>query len=177
LRGKKIATELVNFTTRYLKERDIEAQIDFSWGATEAKVVEGLADAAVELTETGSTIRAHGLRIICDILYTHTHLIANRDAMADPTKRKKIDQISMLLQAALTARHKVLIKMNIPKERVDDILATLPSQQSPTVNHLYKSEWLAVESMVDRHEVRDLIPQLKAMGAEGILEHGLEKVV
>ena len=177
LRGKKIATELVGFTRRYLAERGIEAQVEFSWGATEAKVVEGMADAAVEITETGSTIRAHGLRIVCDLLHTHTVLIANKDALKDPWRREKIDQVALLLNAALAARNKVLVKMNAPLDRLDAVVALLPSLNAPTVSPLSQSEWVAVETVVDRPLLRTLIPALKAAGAEGILELHLNKMV
>jgi ATP phosphoribosyltransferase len=177
LQGKKIATELVGFTKRYLESEGIEASVEFSWGATEAKVVEGLVDAVVEITETGSTIRAHGLRIVCDILHTETRLIANKAALADPWKREKIDQIATLLQAALRARQKVALKMNVPAERLDDIVAILPSLHAPTVNHLFDREWLALETVVDSGAVRGLIPKLQAAGAEGILEYELRKMV
>jgi ATP phosphoribosyltransferase len=177
LQGKVIATELVGFTQRYLRERGVDAKVEFSWGATEAKVVEGLADAAVEITETGSTIRAHGLRIVADLLYTHTQLIANPAAYQDPWKRAKIDQIALLLQAALKARGKVVIKLNVPKDKVDAIIRALPSLHAPTINHMFHSDWLAVETVVDKSEVRDLIPKLVALGAQGIVEQDLLKVV
>ncbi len=176
LQGKKISTELVGFTKRYLQERNIDAQVEFSWGATEAKVVEGLVDAVVEITETGSTIRAHGLRIVCDLLHTETRLIANKAALSDPWKKEKIDQIALMLQAALKARQKVALKMNVPADRLDDVVAMLPSLHAPTVNHLSDREWLAVETVVDSKAVRNLIPRLKAAGAEGILEYELRKM-
>lgn len=177
LAGKKIATELVSFTRRYLAERGIEAQVQFSWGATEGKVVEGLVDAVVEITETGSTIRAHGLRIVCDLLHTHTRLIANRAAMADDWKRAKIEQIALLLNAALAARQKVALKMNVPADRLDDVVSLLPSLHAPTVSHLYDQRWLALETVVDSGAIRELIPRLRAAGAEGILEYELKKMV
>ncbi len=177
LSGKKIATELVNFTRRYLEERDIHAHVEFSWGATEAKAVEGLVDAVVEITETGSTIRAHGLRIVCDLLHTHTRLIANREAFKDPWKKQKIDQIALLLQASLLAHHKVALSMNVPTDRLDAVVKLLPSLHAPTVNHLYDKDWLAVETVVDSSEVRNLIPKLQAAGAQGILEYELRKIV
>jgi len=177
LQGKKIATELVSFTRRYLAEKGIEAEVEFSWGATEAKVVEGLVDAVVEITETGSTIKAHGLRIVCDILHTETRLIANKTAMQDPAKREKIQQIATLLQSALRARKKVALKMNIPADNLERIIAMLPSLHAPTVSHLFDRAWLAVETVVDSCEVRDLIPRLCAAGAEGILEYELRKMV
>ena len=176
LQGKKISTELVGFTKRYLAERGIEAEVEFSWGATEAKVVEGLVDAVVEITETGSTIKAHGLRIVCDLLHTETRLITNKAAMADPKKKEKIEQIALMLQSALTARRKVALKLNAPKEKLEEIVAILPSLHAPTVSHLYDQEWLAIETVVDSGTTRSLIPQLKAMGAEGILEYELRKM-
>jgi ATP phosphoribosyltransferase len=176
LHGKKIATELVGFTRRHLAERGVEADVQFSWGATEAKVVEGMVDAAVEITETGSTIRAHGLRIVCDLLHTHTVLIANRAALADPWRKAKIDQVALLLSAALAGRNKVLLKMNVPAARIDAVAALLPSLHAPTVNHLTDPDWLAVETVVDRERVRTLIPRLKAKGAEGILELQITKM-
>jgi len=177
LQGKRISTELVNFTQRYLKERNIDASVDFSWGATEAKVVEGLADAAVEITETGSTIRAHGLRIVCDLLETHTVFVANKHAFRDPWKKKKIEQIALLLESALTAREKVLLKMNVPGNKLDELVKQLPSLHAPTINQLYGEKWLAVETVVSKNNVRSIIPTLKSAGAEGILEFELRKMV
>ena len=177
LQGKRIATELVSFTRRFLNERGIDATVDFSWGATEAKVVEGLADAAVEITETGSTIRAHGLRIVCDLLHTHTVFVANREALKDAWKKRKIGKIALLLESALAARDKVLLKMNVPAERLDEVESQLPSLHAPTINRLYGDDWLAVETVIDKGEVRDLVPMLKAAGAEGILEFELRKLV
>ena len=176
LTGKKVATELVGFTRRYLAERGIDAEVEFSWGATEAKVVEGMADAAVEITETGSTIRAHGLRIVCDLLHTHTVFVASREALADPWKKAKIDQIALLLTSALTARNKAYLTMNVPAASFDEVVALLPSLAAPTVNHLHDRDWFAVGTVVDRHQVRSLIPKLNACGAQGILEFDLKKV-
>ena len=177
LAGKRIATELVGFTKRYLAERGIQATVEFSWGATEAKVVEGLVDAAVEITETGSTIRAHGLRIVCDLLHTTTRLIANRAALADPWKKAKIEQIALLAHAALAARNKVALKMNVPAAQLDRVVCLLPSLHAPTVSHLYDRDWLALETVVDNAQVRDLIPRLIGAGAQGILEYQLNKIV
>ncbi len=177
LRGKRISTELVNFTKRYLEERNIDATVEFSWGTTEAKVVEGLADAAVEITETGSTIKAHGLRIVCDLMETHTVFIANRTALEDPWKKTKIEQIALLLKSALMAREKVLLKMNVPGDRIDQLVKQLPSLHAPTINELYDDNWLAVETVISKKEVRRIIPTLKAAGAEGILEFELRKMV
>lgn len=177
LQGKKIATELVGFTKRYLAEHGVEAAVEFSWGATEAKVVEGLVDAVVEITETGSTIRAHGLRIVEDLLLTDTRLIASPAALRDPWKKAKIDQIALMLEAALTARHKVALKLNVAADKIDSIVSLLPSLHAPTVSNLYDRQWLAVETVVDDSIVRDLIPKLRAAGAEGILEYELRKMV
>ena len=176
LQGKTVSTELVGFTKRYLEERGIDAKVEFSWGATEAKVVEGLADAAVEITETGSTIKAHGLRIVCDLLHTHTVMIANKEPLADPWKKQKIDQLALMLQSALNARHRVLLKMNAPADRLDEIVELLPSLHAPTVNTLTDEFWVAMETVVERGEVRDLIPRLRAAGAEGILEIDIKNV-
>ena len=176
LEGKKGVTELIGFTRRYLEERGVNAEVEFSWGATEGKVVQGLADAAVEITETGSTIKAHGLRIVCDLMQTHTVLIANKEALKDPFKKAKIDQIALLLTAALTAREKVLLKMNAPADALDAVIGVLPSLNAPTVNHLSDKNWVAVETVVDRDQVRILIPQLRAAGAEGILELDIQKI-
>ena len=177
LQGKRISTELVNFTKRYLKTRNIDATVEFSWGTTEAKVVEGLADAAVEITETGSTIKAHGLRIVCDLMETHTVFIANRTALESPWKKRKIEQIALLLESALMAREKVLLKMNVPGDRIDQLVKQLPSLHAPTINKLYDNNWLAVETVISKKEVRRIIPTLKATGAEGILEFELRKMV
>jgi len=177
LAGKKIATELVNFTKKYFVERGIDVQVEFSWGATEAKVVSGLADAIVEVTETGSTIKAHGLRIIDELLQTNTKLIANHEAWANPQKREKMEQIALLLKGALAAEKLVGIKMNVPEARLKDIVALLPSLNAPTVSPLYQSDWFAVETVVDSSVVRDLIPELLKSGAEGIIEYQLNKVI
>ncbi len=177
LEGKRISTELVNFTERFLKQRNINASVEFSWGATEAKVVEGLADAAVEITETGSTIKAHGLRIVCDLLKTHTVFVANKTALKDPWKKKKIEQIALLLDSALMGREKVLLKMNVPGSKIDELVSQLPSLHAPTINQLYGDDWLAVETVVSKNDVRKIIPSLKAAGAEGILEFDLRKMV
>lgn len=177
LRGQRVATELVNFTTRFLAERDIDARVEFSWGATEAKVVAGLADAAVEITETGSTIRAHGLRIVCDLLHTHTVLVANPAALRDPWKKQKIENIALLLASALAAREQALLKMNVPAAKLEQIVQQLPSLHAPTINQLHGDDWLAVETVINKTEVRELIPKLKAAGAAGILEFELRKMV
>ena len=177
LRGKKIATELVAFTRRYFKERGIKVDIEFSWGATEAKVVSKLADAIVEVTETESTIKAHGLRIIHELMQTNTRLIANHTAWQDPFKRQKIEQIALLLKGALLGDKLVGLKMNVPQDRLDTIVTLLPSLNAPTVASLYQSTWFSVETVVDANTVRDLIPELLKNGAEGIIEYPLNKVV
>ncbi len=176
LDGKRVATELVGFTKRYLEENGVQADVEFSWGATEAKVIQGLADAVVEITETGTTIKANGLRIVEELMQTHTVLIANKAALKDPQKKAKIDQLALMLQAALSARHKVLLKMNAPDANLREIVAMLPSLHSPTVNPLSDQNWHAVETVVDRKQTRDLIPALKAAGAQGILELPLQKI-
>ncbi|MFO7985184.1 MAG: ATP phosphoribosyltransferase [Desulfatiglandaceae bacterium] len=177
LQGKKIATELINFTRRFFKERNIDVKVAFSWGATEAKVVSGLADAIVEVTETGSTIRAHGLKIIYDLMETNTQLIANPDAYEDPWKKDKIQQIILLLKGALKAENMVALKMNLPEKRIEGVIRILPSLNAPTVAHLYNSDWVSVETVVDVRVVRDLIPKLMNAGAEGIIEYALNKVI
>jgi len=177
LKGRKIATELVNYTRRYFEERDIDVQVEFSWGATEAKVVSGLADAVVEVTETGSTIRAHGLEIIHEFMQSNTQLIANRDAYKDPWKRDKIGQILLLLRGALRAENMVGLKMNVPREKLDTVVRLLPSLNAPTVAHLHEQPWFSVETVVESRKVRDLIPELMKAGAEGIIEYPLNKVI
>ena len=177
LQGRKIATELVAFTRRYFQERRIDVAIEFSWGATEAKVVSKLADAIVEVTETESTIRAHGLRIIHELMQTNTQLIVNHEAWQDPQKRAKIEQIALLLKGALKGDQMVGLKMNVPQGRLDTIVATLPSLNAPTVAPLYQSDWFSVEIVVGSDVVRDLIPKLLNAGAEGIIEYPLNKVV
>ena len=177
LKGKKIATELVGFTERYFKEMGIDVGVEFSWGATEAKVVSGLADAVVEVTETGSTIKAHGLRIIHELMQTNTQLIANHDAWQDETKRNKIKQIALLLQGALLGEKLVGLKMNVSEERLEGVIELLPSLNAPTVASLYNTNWFSVETVVDIGVVRDLIPILLKAGAEGIIEYPLNKVV
>ena len=177
LQGKKIATELINFTKRYFRERNIDVRVQFSWGATEGKVVSGLADAIVEVTETGSTIRAHGLKIIHELMESYTQLIANRDSYRDSWKREKIEQIVLLLKGALRANNMVGVKMNVPEERLEDVIRLLPSLNAPTVASLYNTSWFSVETVVDATLVRDMIPRLMKAGAEGIIEYPLNKVI
>jgi ATP phosphoribosyltransferase len=177
LQGKKIATELVNYTRRYFKERNIDVKIEFSWGATEAKAVSGLVDAIVEVTETGSTIRAHGLKIIHEFMKSNTQLIANRESYKDPWKKEKIEQIILLLKGALRAENLVGLKMNVPEKKIEMVINILPSLNAPTVAGLYNSNWVSVETIVDVKTVRDLIPRLRQTGAEGIIEYPLNKVI
>jgi len=177
LQGKKISTELVEFTRRYFKDRQIDVDIEFSWGATEAKVVSKLADAIVEVTETESTIKAHGLRIIHELMQTNTRLIANHEAWQNPFKREKIEQIALLLKGALLGDKLVGLKMNVPQDQLDTVVNLLPSLNAPTVASLYQSTWFSVETVVDGNTVRDLIPELLKNGAEGIIEYPLNKVV
>lgn len=177
LAGKKIATELTEFTRRYFAERNIAVAVEFSWGATEAKVVSGLADAVVEVTETESTIKAHGLRIIHELMQTNTQLIVNRKAWQNPEKRKKVEQIALLLQGALLGEKMVGVKMNVPQSRMEEVIALLPSLNAPTVASLYQSDWFSVEVVVSEEAVRELIPRLLEHGAEGIIEYPLNKVI
>ncbi len=177
LAGKKIATELTEFTRRYFAERNIAVAVEFSWGATEAKVVSGLADAVVEVTETESTIKAHGLRIIHELMQTNTQLIVNREAWQNPEKKKKVEQIALLLQGALLGEKMVGVKMNVPQGRMEEVIALLPSLNAPTVASLYQSDWFSVEVVVSEEAVRELIPRLLKHGAEGIIEYPLNKVI
>ncbi len=177
LNGKRIATELVNYTKRYFAERQIQVEVEFSWGATEAKAADGLVDAIVEVTESGSTIRAHGLKIIHELFSSNPQLIANKQALQDPRKREKIDQISLLLKGALAAEAKVGLKMNVSKEQLDRIVKMLPSLTAPTVSPLYQTDWFAVESVINEDIVRELIPQLIKNGAVGIIEYPLNKII
>jgi ATP phosphoribosyltransferase len=177
LEGKKISTELIGFTKNYFSERNINVNVEFSWGATEAKVVSGLADAIVEVTETESTIKAHGLKIIHELMETYTQLIANHKAWKSPQKREKLEQIALLLKGALVAEKLVGLKMNVPEKYLENIVSLLPSLNAPTVAPLYNSDWFSVETVVDTSIVRDLIPKLLKHGAEGIIEYPLNKVV
>lgn len=177
MQGKKIATELVQFTRRYFAERKIEVEIEFSWGATEAKVVSGLADAVVEVTETESTIKAHGLRIVHELMQTNTQLIANRQAWENKEKRATIEQIALLLKGALKGEKLVGLKMNVEQANLESVVQLLPSLNAPTVAPLYQTTWFSVETVIDSDQVRDLIPELLKIGAEGIIEHPLNKVV
>ncbi|MFN8627630.1 MAG: ATP phosphoribosyltransferase [Candidatus Binatia bacterium] len=183
LRGKRVATELVHYTERFFAARNIAVEVEFSWGATEAKAAGGLVDAVVEVTETGSTIRANRLRIVCELFESNPQLIANRQAWQDPWKRDKIEQISILLRGALAAEHKVGIKMNVPHAQLQGVIAMIPSLTAPTVSPLFQTgqlqgvEWYAVESVISELEVRELIPRLSRQGAVGIIEYPLNKIV
>jgi ATP phosphoribosyltransferase len=177
LEGKKIYTELVGFTKNYFSSRNINVEVEFSWGATEAKVVEGLADAIVEVTETGSTIKAHGLKIIYDLLETNTQLIANKESWQDPWKKEKIQQIALLLQGALRADGMVGLKMNVPKDKLEAVVKLLPSITAPTISNLYQSDWFSVETVIAEKLVRELMPKLLKTGAEGIIEYSLNKII
>lgn len=177
LQGKKIATELVHFAKKYFKTKGIDVEVEFSWGATEAKVVSGLADAIVEVTETGSTIRAHGLKIIHELMVSCTQLIANKAAYKDQWKKEKIAQVILLLKGALRAERMVGLKMNVAEDRLEGVIRLLPSLRAPTVAGLYKTTWFSLETVVEARIVRELIPDLIKAGAEGIIEYPLNKVI
>lgn len=176
LAGKRIASEAVGLTRKFLKENKIDAEVEFSWGATEVKAPD-LCDAIVELTETGSSLRANNLRIIATVLESTTRFIVNKTAWKDSWKRQKINQISILLKGALNAEKRVLLKMNVAAGKVNKVLTILPSLHSPTVNALSSRGWVAVESVVEERIVREIIPKLKAAGAEGIIEISLNKII
>jgi ATP phosphoribosyltransferase len=176
LQGKRIATELVETVKRYLADRNVTAEIEFSWGATEVKTPE-LVDAIVDLTETGSSLRANKLRIVDTIIESYPQLIANETVYADPEKRRKLESFQLLLVGALNAREKVGLKMNVPKAVLQKLSTTLPALRNPTVSPLADPDWTAVEIIIDEAVVRDLIPRLKELGAEGIIEYPLNKVV
>ncbi len=177
LKGKRVSTELVEFTKRYFENKGVDVKVDYSWGTTEAKVVEGIADAAVEVTETGSTIRAHGLKIIHELMQSKPQYIANKESYKDPFKRKKIDNIALLLKGAEKAMGMVGIKLNVHRDSLEDVVAILPSLNAPTVAGLHQSDWYSVESVVSEKIIRSLIPQLMDCGAEGIIEYPLNKVL
>jgi len=183
LAGKRIASEMTNFTKRYFEKRGIPVTVEFSWGATEAKAADGLVDAIVEVTETGSTIKAHGLRIVADLLESNPRLVANPQAFTDPWKREKIGQIALLLRGGLASESRVGLKMNVRKDRLDTVIAMIPSITAPTVATLYPTpnlhaeEWFSVETVIEEAVVRDLIPRLIKEGAVGIVEYPLNKVL
>jgi len=176
LEGKRIATEAVGLTTRYLKQHGVTAKVEFSWGATEVKPPK-LADAIVEVTETGSSLRANNLRIVAEVLTSTTRLIANHQAYADPWKRQKIDDIALMLRGAMAAEGKVGLMMNVRRQDLPGVLALLPALQNPTVSDLSDDQWVAVNTVMDESTVRHLIPRLKEAGARGIVEYPLSKII
>ena len=178
LEGKRIATEVVKVTQQFLEAKGIQAEVEFSWGSTEAKVrIPGIVDAIVELTETGSSLRANRLRVIGTVLESTTRFIANRESLKDPWKKEKTENIVLLLKAALEAEPKVGLKMNVPRDCLNAVLSELPALNTPTVSNLTDQDWVALEIVTDEKVVRDLIPKLKRAGAEGIIEYPLNKVV
>ncbi|MFZ9746675.1 MAG: ATP phosphoribosyltransferase [Opitutaceae bacterium] len=176
LAGKRVATELINTTRRYFESRGVKVELEFSWGATEVKVPD-LVDAIVDITETGSSLRAAKLRIVDTLLETNTKFIANKASWAHPAKRRKIETIALLLRGALEAGSKVGLKMNLPRAALERVSAQLPALRNPTIGQLSTPEWIALETIIDESVVREIIPQLKALGAEGIVEYPLNKVV
>ena len=176
LAGKRIATELVGLTRRWLQKNGVEAEVEFSWGATEVKAPD-LVDAIVELTETGSSLKANNLRIVETLVTSYPQLIANRLAWQDGWKRTKIETLAMMLKGALAAEEKVGLKMNVPRAKLDGLLKSLPALRNPTVSSLSLEGWVAVETIIDERVVRQIIPQLKAAGAEGIIEYPLNKII
>mgnify|MGYP005783749679 FL=1 len=176
LQGKRVATELMNVTRKFLADNGVDAEVEFSWGATEVKVPD-LVDAIADITETGSSLRANNLRITETMLYTNTKFIANKAAWENPEKRRKIESIAMLLRAALEANSKVGLKMNLPKGNLSKVIASLPALRKPTVSQLSDPAWVAVETIVDEKVVREIVPTLKDNGAEGIVEYPLNKII
>lgn len=176
LRGKRIATELVNTTRKFLAQHGVEAHVEFSWGATEAKAP-ALADAIVDVTETGSSLRANNLRVLTTVIESVTVLVANKDSWADQWKRRKMEQLAMLLQGALRAEGKVGLKMNVPEDHLGRVVSLLPAMKGPTVSKLAEGPWVAVETVIDEKTVREIIPQLKAAGAQDIIEYPLNKII
>ncbi|NOZ19982.1 MAG: ATP phosphoribosyltransferase [Planctomycetes bacterium] len=176
LQGKRVATEVVNLTKRFLRKHKVKAEVEFSHGATEAKAPD-LVDAIVEVTETGSSLRANRLRIVDTVIESVTQIIANKDSWADPWKRQKIENVSILLQSAILARQKVGLKLNVAAKDLQKVLSILPAMRNPTISSLANEGWHAVEVMVDETVVRKIIPELKRAGAEGIIEYPLNKVI
>lgn len=176
LQGKRISTEAVGLTQKYLADNGVEAQVEFSWGATEVKVPE-LVDAIVDITETGSSLRANKLRIVDTLMESYPQFVSSKPAAKDQWKRQKMETLVLLLKGALEARDKVGLKMNVPSAKLDEVVASLPSQRSPTISQLANPEWVAVETVIDETTVRTIIPRLKSLGAEGIVEYPLNKVV
>lgn len=177
LRGKRIATELVNVTGKYFRKKKIDVEIEFSWGATEAKVGAGLVDAIVELTETGASLRANNLRIIDTICESTTVIVANKNSWKNQWKRQKIESIALLLKGAISAEEKVGLKMNVALKDLKKVISALPAMKTPTVSNLSQEGWRAVETIVDEKVVRKIIPELKQQGAQGIIEYPLNKVI
>lgn len=177
LKGKRIATELVNFTKKYFKDKKIPVDVEFSWGATEFKVTSGLVDAIVDITETGASLKANNLKIIDTICESKTVFVANKKASSDTFKRKKIDNICLMLKGALESRDKVGLKLNIKEDDLNKIIATLPALKKPTISFLTLKNWVAIEVIIEEKEVRRLIPLLKEKGAQGIIEYPLNKVI
>ncbi len=181
LEGKRIATELKGFTEKYLKKNGVKADVEFSWGATEAKVATGLVDAIVELTETGSSLKANNLRIVETLCHSTTQFIANKKSWDDPAKKKKMQNVAMLLEGAIISEAKVGLKMNVHKDNLQRVISLLPALKKPTVSNLgadtKETSWYSVDTVIDEHVVRDLIPKLKEVGAEGIIEYPLNKVI
>ncbi len=176
LAGKRVATELVGTVRRYFAKQKVPVDVEFSWGATEVKVPD-LVDAIVDLTETGNSIRANKLRVLDTLLETNTKFIANKKSWANPAKRKKIETIALLLRGALEAESKVGLKMNLPKAALKAVVKSLPALRNPTISQLSSPKWIALETIIDESVVREIIPKLKALGAEGIVEYPLNKVV
>ncbi len=176
LAGKRVATDLVGTVRRYFAKQKVPVDVEFSWGATEVKVPD-LVDAIVDLTETGNSIRANKLRVLDTLLETNTKFIANKKSWANPAKRKKIETIALLLRGALEAESKVGLKMNLPKAALKAVVKSLPALRNPTISQLSSPKWIALETIIDESVVREIIPKLKALGAEGIVEYPLNKVV
>jgi ATP phosphoribosyltransferase len=176
LQGKRIATEAVEMTKKYLAKHGVEAEVEFSWGAPEVKVPE-LVDAIVDITETGSSLRANKLRIVDTLMESYPQFVSSKPAARDEWKRQKMETLVLLLKGALEARDKVGLKINVPTAALEEVVACLPSQRSPTISQLASQEWVAVETVIDETTVRTIIPRLKSLGAEGIVEYPLNKVV
>lgn len=176
LQGKRIATEAVEMTRKYLAKHGVQAEVEFSWGATEVKVPE-LVDAIVDITETGSSLRANKLRIVDTLMESYPQFVASPAAAADPWKREKMERLTLLLRGALEARDKVGLKMNVPQKQLQAVVDCLPSARSPTIASLASQEWVAVETVIGEAVVREIIPKLKSLGAEGIVEYPLNKIV
>lgn len=176
LQGKRIATEAIGLTKTYLEKHGVTAELEFSWGATEVKVPE-LVDAIVDITETGSSLRANKLRIVDTLMESYPQFVSSKAAFSDPWKNEKMQRLSLLLNGALEARYKVGLKLNLPDHKLEAMLHALPSLRRPTISHLAGGGWVAVETIIDESVVREIIPQLKALGAEGIIEYPLNKVV